>query len=468
MRMWRIDYGASADPQNATVKYLCTLRKHTQAVNAVRFDPKGRILATASDDGLLLLWSLSPTVVVDFGHQDDDAEESWVVSQVHNTGSEVYDLAWSPDGRYIAVSCMNNTCKIYDVEADNKICDLNSHAHYVQGVAWDPRDEYLASMSADRALHVYSLDSSMGSLKVTNVMKISKTDQYLQLASALKATANGLLEKRPAHLYHSETLQSFFRRLSFSPDGSLLLTPLGVFKKEDASAADSAEASSDSTVLNTVYIYTRCGLDSPPVCHIPGLPKPAMAVSFNPVMYRLSNTSRPVFSLPYKMVFAVATQNSVYIYDTETLQPLGMVTNLHYLTITDICWETDGQSLMVASADGFCSIVVFETGVFGEIFETGQTAQATNGKTKEEEMAPKSFGLNSFFQKECSSKTLKTKEVASAETATPKVPQSLLDQFIAQPVTKQKDIAPKSVPAGEQKDENKKKRVVPTLIQDYK
>lgn len=468
MRLWRMEYGDLNDPLETSVKYLCTLRKHTQAVNAVRFDPHGNSLATASDDGLLLVWKLSPTVVVDFGHQDDDAEESWVVTQVHNTGSEIYDLSWSPDGRYVAVSCMNNTCKIFDVVANSKVCELAMHAHYVQGVAWDPKNEYFASLSADRALHVYAIDSSSGSLNLTNVMKIGKTDQYLQLMSALVANVREAPEKRPAHLYHSETLQSFFRRLAFSPDGSLLLTPLGVFKKEEFPTGGSSDLVPESTVLNTVYIYTRNGLERPPICHLPGLPKPAVAVCFNPLMYKLSGAGQPVFSLPYKMVFAVATQNSVYIYDTELLQPLGMATNLHYLTITDLCWENDGQSLMVASADGFCSVIVFERGVFGETTQVCHREAIENGRSAEEEKEPKKSGLDGFFVKSSSPKTLEIKKEEATISAAPKVPQSLLDQFIAPPVANANDSVAKEEPTEEQKEEHRKKRVVPTLIQDYK
>lgn len=37
-----------------------------------------------------------------------------------------------------------------------------------------------------------------------------------------------------------------------------------------------------------------------------------------------------------------------------------MFTNLHYASFTDMAWAPDGQSLMLASSDGYCSIVVFD------------------------------------------------------------------------------------------------------------
>mgnify|MGYP004710195071 FL=1 len=65
------------------------------------------------------------------------------------------------------------------------------------------------------------------------------------------------------------------------------------------------------------------------------------------------------------MVFAVATQDLIVVYSTDSLQPLGYTLNLHYLTITDILWNTDGQSLVASSTDGFCSLVTFKEGIFG-------------------------------------------------------------------------------------------------------
>lgn len=415
VRIWKINYGPASEPRLTTVEYLSTLRKHTQAVNAVRFDPKGEILATAGDDGLLILWTLSDHIVHDFGHTDDDVKESWVVKQIHNTSLEIYDILWLPDSKYIATGSMDNITKVYDVQTGQKHCELADHSHYVQGVAWDPRNDYLATQSADRSLHIYSLKKNDAAVLILPtlffkivraelpVAKLSGITSPARLETVLLSTesspkieAEGNMQP-PAHnyvhhvelspprkampseslpavkpipgkrltksslLYHSETLQSFFRRLAFSPDGSLLLTPLGIFKHDDTED-ESAEH------LNTVYIYIRSGLNRPPVCHIPGLSKPAVAIAFSPLMYKRADETLAVFSLPYKMVFAVATQDAVIVYDTESLRPLGSLSNLHYSTITDLCWDSDGLNIMASSAEGFCSVISFAQGTFGDAY----------------------------------------------------------------------------------------------------
>lgn len=44
------------------------------------------------------------------------------------------------------------------------------------------------------------------------------------------------------------------------------------------------------------------------------------------------------FKLPYRIVFAVATLSSLYVYDTESSTPIAILAGLHYAAVTDIAW----------------------------------------------------------------------------------------------------------------------------------
>jgi chromatin assembly factor 1 subunit B len=58
---------------------------------------------------------------------------------------------------------------------------------------------------------------------------VKKAAKHLNLNNhSLTAEENEVFKKN-FKMYHDETLLSFFRRPSFSPDGSLLLTPAGAF-----------------------------------------------------------------------------------------------------------------------------------------------------------------------------------------------------------------------------------------------
>lgn len=78
------------------------------------------------------------------------------------------------------------------------------------------------------------------------------------------------------------------------------------------------------------------------------LPSPAPSasdsVSVRPFSPAVSKPPTPapgtgsVFSLPYRMLYAVATTDTVTIYDTQQSGPVCILTNLHYREFTDMTW----------------------------------------------------------------------------------------------------------------------------------
>jgi chromatin assembly factor 1 subunit B len=51
-----------------------------------------------------------------------------------------------------------------------------------------------------------------------------------------------------------------------------------------------------------------------------------------------NSSPTPAFALPYRMIYAVATQDAVFVYDTQQMTPLCVVSNLHYATFSDLTW----------------------------------------------------------------------------------------------------------------------------------
>jgi chromatin assembly factor 1 subunit B len=165
------------------------------------------------------------------------------------------------------------------------------------------------------------------------------------------------------HLFMDETVPSFFRRPTWTPDGALLLTPTGQFRGAPADAP-----------RPTTYAFSRASLApagggraAEPFAHLPGAAavKPAVAVRVSPAFYRLREgvppaLLNPAFNLPYRLLVAVATLDSVVIYDTQLALPVAAVANLHYDKLTDLAWAPSGRTLIVTSIDGYCSAVCFE------------------------------------------------------------------------------------------------------------
>ncbi|KDQ56650.1 hypothetical protein JAAARDRAFT_689426 [Jaapia argillacea MUCL 33604] len=597
--------GTVPTPRPPRIEYLATLSRHSAAVNVVRWSPNGDFIASAGDDGMIIVWTPSShpqasTYGSDLSPEDLQYEkEYWKPRTTFRcTTMQVYDLAWSPTGEYIIAGSTDNAARIFS-SADGKcVHEIAEHNHYVQGVAWDPLDEYIATQSSDRSMHVYSISNKNGTLEVHAVGRntrmphhhsrtpsahshsrprpfrrestVSDTESVVMTSETPKeehsapsgsqnnATNTGLMtpatsivstpsgsmfppppmdkpssrrssfssnapnspspftrygrspspmpalpairtQPSPAawasvKLYGDESFTNFFRRLTFSPDGGLLLTPAGQFEDPSVIPGSSRSTSNGngkvddqpsrgrkghpsespsngSSSNSSVYIYSRANFARPPIAQLPGHKKASVAVKFSPILYELragvigaepslktvtvergkednvpvdvvgangstSNESmgspssqrpslpaltiptlvaptpqhaipspgaalspmsisateslRPptpvrskpttpvhmpaytpnqtgsVFALPYRMLFAVATMDTVSIHDTQQSGPICLLTKLHYDE------SPDGQCLILSSRDGYCTIVVFD-----EIIPAHHTQQQT-------------------------------------------------------------------------------------------
>ena len=65
-------------------------------------------------------------------------------------GEDIYDMAWAPSGQHLIVGLTDNTASIWDMGAGRCIRLVKEHAHFVQGVAWDPHQVCFVTQSSDR------------------------------------------------------------------------------------------------------------------------------------------------------------------------------------------------------------------------------------------------------------------------------------------------------------------------------
>ncbi|XP_045441181.1 chromatin assembly factor 1 subunit B isoform X2 [Pipistrellus kuhlii] len=348
VRVWKVEKGPDG---KAIVEFLSNLARHTKAVNVVRFSPTGEILASGGDDAVILLWKVNDSKEPEqlAFPDEDEAElnkENWtVVKTLRGHLEDVYDICWASDGNLMASASVDNTAIIWDVSKGQKISIFNEHKSYVQGITWDPLGQYIATLSCDRTLRVYSTQKKRVAFNVSKML--------------VGAGAEG--EARSYRMFHDDSMKSFFRRLSFTPDGSLLLTPAGCVE-------------SGENVTNTTYLFSRKNLKRP-VAHLPCPGKATLAVRCCPVYFELRPEAEtdgpapgPLVRLPYRVVFAVASEDSVIFYDTQQLLPFGYVSSIHYHTLSDISWSSDGAFLAISSTDGYCSFVTFEKGELGTPF----------------------------------------------------------------------------------------------------
>lgn len=365
IKLWVITPGES-QKKLPTASYQNSLAYHSSAVNILRFSPSGELLASGADGGELALWKL---------HAADD-NRSWKFLKTfifHR--KDVLDLEWSTDGAYLVSGSVDNSCIIWDVNKGSVHQILDGHLHYVQGVSWDPLGHYVASLSSDRTCRVYV---NKPQSKHKGFEKINYVCQHVLTKAELQMLDNPKSSSAKTHLFHDETLPSFFRRLQWSPDGSFLLVPAGTHKY-----------SPTSEMVNTAYIISRKDLSRPALL-LPAASKPIVAVRFCPILFCLrgSKSGSGFFKLPYRVVFAVATLDSLYIYDTESLVPIAIVAGLHYAAITDIAWAPNAKYLALSSRDGYCTILEFEKDELGLPFSLSDPNKASEGNAEATKLKP--------------------------------------------------------------------------------
>lgn len=374
--MWSVSVG---DNGAGMVEFLSDLARHQRAVNTVRFSPNGEILASGDDEALIILWNLKPKSDIPdiFANSAEiDNKENWNVWKVlRGHVEDVYDLCWSPDNTQLLSGSVDNTAILWDVPKGKANVIFSEHKGFVQGVAWDPKNQFVATLSSDRNCRVYSL-------------KTKKVVQKMHQAQ-LKV---GEDEEKPYKLFHDDTLKTFCRRLSFSPDGLVLFTPCGLLELNEPSPSEAENTESvpvlkkENKKMNATYAFTRNQHFAKPVVYYPSADRYSVAVRCCPVLFELRSEQPSMYDIPYRMVFAVATQNSLLLYDTQQAAPFARIARIHYTRLTDLSWSSDGRIIVVSSTDGYCSIVTFAEGELGTPYQPAQCEE-----TEESPGLPSSF-----------------------------------------------------------------------------
>ena len=102
------------DVRDGNLTYECVgvLEGHRDEVNGLAFATNKPLLATASDDGTVVVWDVS-------GKSGSGSGSGYVpVAHCSGHGAEVYGVGWSADNVLATVS-FDRTCKLWDVRCDN-------------------------------------------------------------------------------------------------------------------------------------------------------------------------------------------------------------------------------------------------------------------------------------------------------------------------------------------------------------
>ncbi|OLY85345.1 Protein hir1 [Smittium mucronatum] len=166
----------------------------------VRFsNDDGKRLVSGADDMVILIWEKNEDSETfydnslaeknqEFGGQK--TSEQWrPIRRLTGHESDVVDVAWSPKNKYLASCGLDNQIFIWDGQTFDRLKKISGHTQFVKGLSFDPTGELLASQSDDRT------------------MKIWRTSDWS-------------LETSIHEPFENSQFSTYFRRPSWSPDGS--------------------------------------------------------------------------------------------------------------------------------------------------------------------------------------------------------------------------------------------------------
>ncbi|KAI8116695.1 HIRA-like protein [Lucilia cuprina] len=298
-------------------KMLCQMDNHLACVNCVRWSQSGLMLASCSDDKLVMIWrqSKGPSGVFGTGGIHKNPESWKCVFTLRGHSGDVLDLAWSPQDRWLASCSIDNTIIVWDAQNfPAMVAMLKGHTGLVKGVAWDPVGKYLASQSDDRSVKIWKTSDWTCSSTITEPFEECGGTTHIL-------------------------------RLSWSPDGQYLV---------------SAHAMNGGGP--TAQIIEREGwkCDKDFVGHR----KAVTCVRFHTAILK---RQAPKSQKPqqYCCLAVGSRDRSLSVWMTALQRPLVVIHELFNDSILDLSWGPDKCILMACSGDGTVACLQFSENELG-------------------------------------------------------------------------------------------------------
>ena len=161
-----------------------TLRGHNRKIHSVAFSPDGKLLVSGSDDWTFRFWDVqsqqhisthehinnrtrSPITEIEFSYDGQllatagQHVKLWEVnSRTEMTTLQhdayVWGIAFSPTGQFLAAGDQSGGVKIWDIQEQQVVAELEGDSNYVYSVAFSPNGRILASAGYDGKIKLWT------------------------------------------------------------------------------------------------------------------------------------------------------------------------------------------------------------------------------------------------------------------------------------------------------------------------
>ena len=301
----------ASDTTVSSQKPIAVLERHRDGVTSLKFSPDGKILASASLDGHVILWQTA----------------TWTPARILDHGAEVYAVAFSHDGKMLASTGGDGKVVIWNPSTGQRLRAIRNNPRALT-VTFAPNGELL--IGGEDAI-VRFVDPSTGKEKRT-----LKTENEIW-ALSVSGDGSTLATALPIRVWDYRTLSKKANVRSFGQ--------LGLVLSRDGRQLASAESTGGALLWtlgdSATYVPLRTLVQKR---------------GSGPKGYESFDVNMPVSSIDFSQnpdrVVGGSTNGLVYVWNHPDAQPpLPLKLAGHKMSITAIALSPNGQFIASGSLD---------------------------------------------------------------------------------------------------------------------